>query len=315
MLLLFVFFYFFFCLNTATQGKEINCFIEKKQSCCQEDFPELCRHKQDKQNIAIQELQQILLSLGYYKGEITGLYDERTITAVSSFQKEAGLAVDGEVKYHVWLKLAQATENKVMRKKTPPPSGEICLVIDTFRRRLMVMNDHKLYAQFPVAIGKTHTPSPLGNWKIINKGFNWGTGFGTRWLGLNVPWGVYGIHGTNKPWSIGSMASHGCFRMLNKDVETIFPWIKNGTPVIVVGNPFGYMSGGIQRLNVGDKCAAITVIQEKLWRKGFYKGKADGIYGPATEKAVKELQKIYSLQKTGQVGYQEYEVLGIVNTK
>ncbi|MGI6588264.1 MAG: L,D-transpeptidase family protein [Peptococcia bacterium] len=211
------------------------------------------------------------------------------------------------------LKFAQATEAKVSKNILSPPSGEICLVIDTFRRKLIVMNDYKPYAQFPVAIGKANTPSPIGNWKIINKGVNWGTGFGTRWLGLNVPWGIYGIHGTNKPSSIGSMASHGCFRMFNKDVETIFPWIKNGTPVIVIGNPFGYMSGGLQKLNVGDKCSAVTVIQEKLWRRGFYEGKADGIYGRGTEKAVKELQKRHSLEKTGQVGYQEYDNLGIVN--
>ncbi len=40
-----------------------------------------------------------------------------------------------------------------------------------------------------------------------------------RWIGLNVPWGVSGIHGTNMPGTIGSEASHGCIRMLDKDVE------------------------------------------------------------------------------------------------
>ena len=47
---------------------------------------------------------------------------------------------------------------------------------------------------------------------------NWGGGFGTRWLGLNVPWGIYGIHGTNQPWSIGTQASAGCIRMFNRHV-------------------------------------------------------------------------------------------------
>lgn len=266
---------------------------------------------QNDSRFEIEELQQVLLNLGYYKGKITGLYDEKTLKAVQAFQRNTGLAVDGQVKYHVWLKLAQKVDQMVMQKKSPSPTGEICLVIDTYRRKLIVMNDHQPYAQFPVAIGKGETPSPLGSWKVVHKATNWGTGFGTRWLGLNVPWGIYGIHGTNKPWSIGSMASHGCFRMFNKDVETIFPWIKNGTPVFVIGNPFSYMSGGIQRLNVGDKCAAVAFVQEKLWRLGFYEGKPDGIYGSGTEKAVKELQKKHSLEKTGQVGSQEYEILGL----
>jgi len=290
-------------------------YTENVRCSCQEDFPDLCQKTSGNHEVAIGELQKVLFDLGYYQGNITGIYDDHTTKAVSAFQKNLGLAIDGKVKYHVWLKLAEAAEMQVSRNKLSAPTGEICIVIDTFRRTLTILNDQKPYARFPVAIGKANSPSPIGNWKIINKGTNWGTGFGTRWMGLNVPWGVYGIHGTNKPWSIGSMASHGCFRMFNKDVETIYPWIKNGTPVIVIGNPIGYMTGGIQRLNVGDKCSAVTMVQEKLWRKGLYTGKPDGIFGPGTEKAVKELQKKYSLPITGQVGYQEYAVLGIVESK
>jgi len=299
LLLVFLFVFLLICPSISAQENPVNC-------CC-DDLHD--------QHFTIQELQQALFNLGYYQGKITGTYNADTAKAVSAFQKETGLAIDGQVKYHLWLKLAQLTEKKAFRKKIAPPSGEVCLVIDTFRRKLIIMNDQQPYAQFPVAIGKAETPSPIGNWKIIHKATNWGTGFGTRWLGLNVPWGIYGIHGTNKPWSIGSMASHGCFRMFNKDVETIYPWIKHETPVIVLGNPFGYMAGGIQKLNVGDKCSAVTYLQEILKRKGFYQGKPDGIYGSGTEKAVKELQKKHQLEKTGQVGYQEYETLGIFNKK
>ena len=37
---------------------------------------------------------------------------------------------------------------------------------------------------------------------IINKA-GWGEGFGGAWMGLNVPWGTYGIHGTKSPWFVG----------------------------------------------------------------------------------------------------------------
>ena len=315
----FFFFLFFFSLIYSTHPATYGIEAKKHPDNClcsnHEDFPDLYQNAPHNHESAVQELQQVLYDLGYYQGDITGIYDEHTTKAVNAFQKSMGLATDGKVKYHVWLKLAEAAEMKVSRNKLSAPTGDICIVIDTFRRTLTVLNDQNPYAQFPVAIGKAKTPSPIGNWKIINKGAHWGTGFGTRWLGLNVPWGVYGIHGTNKPWSIGTMASHGCFRMFNKDVETIYPWVKNGTPVIVIGNPIGYMAGGLQRLNVGDKCSAVTMVQEKLWRKGLYTGKPDGIFGPGTEKAVKELQKKYSLPITGQVGYQEYEVLGILQAK
>ena len=265
--------------------------------------------------LTIEELQIALARLGYYQPPITGKDNGATTKALKAFQKAAGLTVDGIVKAADWQKLAELTELKATQaahKKLAPPDGEVCVVLDTFRCKLIVLNDGKPYAQFPVAIGKKDNPSPLGHWRITSKAVNWGTGFGTRWLGLNVPWGVYGIHGTNKPWSIGSMASHGCFRMFNKDVETIYPWFKHGTPVYVLGNPFSYLSGGIQKLQVGTKSAAVAYVQEKLILKGYLQGRADGLFGPATEQAVKKLQTQCDLETTGQVGYPEYKALGIL---
>lgn len=287
---------------------------EMKCDCCLQDYPVLSPQNNMEQNEPALEVQEALAFLELYQGELTGVYDQKTIQAVKEFQKEMGLYQDGIVKYHVWLKLTQAADLKyaAKQKKLKPPPGEVSIVIDTFKRKLTVFNDNLPYAQFPIAIGKSHTPSPIGNWVVKNKAVNWGTGFGTRWMGLNVPWGVYGIHGTNKPWSIGSMASHGCFRMWNKDVETIYPWIKKGTPVTVIGNPFGYMSGGLQRLVVGDRNSSVAFVQELLWRKGFYQSKPDGLYGPGTERAVKALQKYYNLPQTGQVGIKEYQILGII---
>ena len=48
---------------------------------------------------------------------------------------------------------------------------------------------------------------------------------------LNVPWGIYGIHGTDKPWSIGQAVSHGCVRMYNQDAEELYGKVPVGTPV------------------------------------------------------------------------------------
>lgn len=38
--------------------------------------------------------------------------------------------------------------------------------------------------------------------------------------------GAYRIHGTNSPWSVGSRQSHGCVRLLNKDVKRIADLLK-----------------------------------------------------------------------------------------
>jgi hypothetical protein len=43
----------------------------------------------------------------------------------------------------------------------------------------------------------------------------------------------YGIHGTDAPASIGHGASHGCVRVRNEDVETLFRIVPLGTPVYI----------------------------------------------------------------------------------
>ena len=45
--------------------------------------------------------------------------------------------------------------------------------------------------------------------------------------------GQYAIHGTNRPESIGTFASYGCFRMRNEDIIDLFERVAVGTPVIV----------------------------------------------------------------------------------
>ncbi|MEO7966852.1 MAG: L,D-transpeptidase, partial [Gemmatimonadaceae bacterium] len=41
----------------------------------------------------------------------------------------------------------------------------------------------------------------------------------------------YALHGTDVPSSIGSAASHGCVRLRNEDIETLYSIVQVGTPV------------------------------------------------------------------------------------
>lgn len=182
--------------------------------------------------------------------------------------------------------------------KSSGPQGKVRIVINLDQRTLTVYADGKPYKKFPVAIGKSETPSPIGEWRIIHKATGWGTGFGTRWLGLNVPWGIYGIHGTNKPWSIGSAASHGCFRMHNKHVEEIFAWVKVGTPITVEGN---IQITHPRLLEKGHSGQDVVLIQQKLRAEKFLWTPADGRFGPATERALILYQLLSGLPATGQI--------------
>jgi lipoprotein-anchoring transpeptidase ErfK/SrfK len=102
-------------------------------------------------------------------------------------------------------------------------------------RRLYLYRNNLLRAVFPVAIGKTQTPTPAGNWQVINKKIiTEPCVFGTRWIGLDNP--GYGIHGTNAPELIGNAVSMGCIRMYNADVEQLFDQVFIGMPVVIAAD-------------------------------------------------------------------------------
>lgn len=105
------------------------------------------------------------------------------------------------------------------------------LVIDPASRQISVYTGGQLTKTYPVAVGKPLTPTPAGDYKVVNKVINPGGILGTRWMGLNIPGGNYGIHGTSNPSSIGNKVSAGCIRMHNKNVEELFPQVPVGTPV------------------------------------------------------------------------------------
>ena len=50
---------------------------------------------------------------------------------------------------------------------------------------------------------------------------------------LTLTGGVYAIHGTNAPGSIGGFVSYGCIRMHNSDVIDLFSRVGVGTRVLV----------------------------------------------------------------------------------
>ena len=43
----------------------------------------------------------------------------------------------------------------------------------------------------------------------------------------------YALHGTDEPLSIGTSVSHGCVRLRNEDIETLYQMVPVGTPVYI----------------------------------------------------------------------------------
>ena len=128
-------------------------------------------------------------------------------------------------------------------------SKDIRLVLKLSERKVYVYQGDKVEASYPVAIGKSSTPTPTGNFEVFQMvvdpiwespwtgevfppGAN--SALGLRWIGFaQLPNGVVGFHGTPTISSIGKAASNGCVRMHNEHVVELFEKVKMGTPVTV----------------------------------------------------------------------------------
>ncbi|NLJ76489.1 MAG: L,D-transpeptidase family protein [Peptococcaceae bacterium] len=186
----------------------------------------------------------------------------------------------------------------------------LSIIIDMDNLTLTLFNKGEFYKKYPVAMGKYQTPTPVGNWKIISMSSNPPSVMGTRFMGLNIPYGQYGIHGTNNPHSIGSFASLGCIRMFNSDAEEIYRMVTNGTPVVIVGTPFGAPGASPSPLRIGNRGPDVLEIQRALKRLGYLKWTPDGFWGQGTEKAVNEFRRDRGLTGANIVDDETFKLLG-----
>ncbi|WP_134682665.1 L,D-transpeptidase family protein [Brevibacillus migulae] len=192
------------------------------------------------------------------------------------------------------------------------PKGEVAILVDPVRNELIVLINQKPYKKYPIALGKPQTPTPVGELHVINKYKNWGRGFGTRWIGLNVPWGTYGIHGTNRPHSIGKDVSHGCIRMLNRHVEEIYELVDVGTKVMIRGHVLGEPQLSPRRLAKGDSGGDVQLVQYRLKSAGYFHGECNGRFGNLTEQALKAYERANQLPVDGVLSIHDYISLGLV---
>lgn len=248
----------------------------------------------------VMHVQERLITLGFYEGEPDGIYDEEVYEAVRAFQTDYGLNPDGIVGPDTWNAIGL---DPTVQFPTPPEGYTI--EIDLDRKILTLKQYTETINTYPVAVGKPSTPTPAGEWQIIQKTRNPGGPFGTRWMRINVPWGGYGIHGTDAPESIGTAASHGCVRMFNEDVNELYDIVPLGTPVKITGEVF---SGRILDVGVepGPDVFEVKVILTEL---GYYDGEIDGIYDEATAEAVRNFQRDFNIVADGIVGVDTYNEL------
>ncbi|MBI5310921.1 MAG: L,D-transpeptidase, partial [Actinobacteria bacterium] len=127
------------------------------------------------------------------------------------------------------------------------------LIVDRSGFKLRLYKKLKLSKTYGIAVGQVGLETPAGLYTINSKQVNpawhvpdsdWaGDLAGTvipggapnnpliaRWMGI---YDGVGIHGTSSTGSIGSAASHGCIRMIPKDVIELYDRVPLGTPVYI----------------------------------------------------------------------------------
>jgi lipoprotein-anchoring transpeptidase ErfK/SrfK len=108
--------------------------------------------------------------------------------------------------------------------------------------RLEFFKGCELLKTFRVGIGTGETPTPVGQFYLVSllKLPAPNTVYGTYAYGLSgfsdilKTWklgGIVGLHGTNDPASVGRRSSHGCIRMLNRDIAELVRVLPLGTPI------------------------------------------------------------------------------------
>ena len=115
------------------------------------------------------------------------------------------------------------------------------IVIDRSSRLLMVYQGRTRLLTARVAIGRSHTPTPLGRF-YVQAGYR----AKERWLGKYAletsaysglsEWpggGVVGIHGTPWPQLLGRAVSHGCIRVSNATALRLKRLAQPGTPILI----------------------------------------------------------------------------------
>jgi L,D-transpeptidase ErfK/SrfK len=137
------------------------------------------------------------------------------------------------------------------------------IVINVAEMRLyLFIKSIRMVKTYPIGIGVLDGQTPFGTFFVTGKVENptWHipprirpeyggraiippgpeNPLGTHWISLSRH--GYGIHGTDFPWGVGRLVSHGCIRLYPEDIENLYPLVRIGLPVEIIYEPikFGF---------------------------------------------------------------------------
>lgn len=161
-------------------------------------------------------------------------------------ERKTAVSLKRLIKTVLFFAAAAATGQTAMPEARVVAPSQRQILVSLEDRKLALLDGGKVLKIYPVAVGTDSSPSPEGEFTVVNRlenptyyhsGKAIGPGkqnpLGTRWMGLSQK--GYGIHGTNEPKSIGKAASHGCIRMTRRDLEELFTMVRVGDKIKIQG--------------------------------------------------------------------------------
>ena len=141
------------------------------------------------------------------------------------------------------------------------------IVINRAEMRLYLFSPAKAQSvtSFPVGVGDLSLDTPLGTYTVIEKIKNpaWHVPPSIKRErphlpavvppGPDNPLGSHAlrlsartllIHGTNRPWGIGTRNTHGCIRLYEEDIVQLFGLVRTGERVTIVHQPVKVAKNG-----------------------------------------------------------------------
>lgn len=237
--------------------------VEKKQEEKQTEVKE-----EEKKEIIVTNMNKKL----YVKASSLNVRSgpDTTYSKLGVLSNSAEVSVTGRVKGVSWYRISYNgkvgyVDSRYLSETKPEPKVEVeqsseqsTEISGTVVHNLIIINSKKntlryyingsLTRSYSCATGKISSATPTGKFSVCNKivnrpyykdnipGGDPRNPLGKRWMGLDcngTQGTTYGIHGTNNEGSIGKNASHGCIRMHNAEVESLYEIVPVGTTVII----------------------------------------------------------------------------------
>jgi len=208
----------------------------------------LCRWR-EKEKIAMIEFRHLIWTLIAASGLILSASQSQAQLRQPDVADQPGLIADDSVELD-----PEFRKTAVLYRTNEPPGT---IIVSTAERHLYLIQGNGRALRYGIGVGRegfqwqglvtitqkkewpdwTPPPEMIARQPYLPRFMAGGPGnpLGARAMYLGTT--VYRIHGTNRPDTIGTAVSSGCFRLVNGDVADLYERVPIGTKVIIRQKP------------------------------------------------------------------------------